>query len=138
MENEHRGLALAVLGMVFIVAVIAAVLMFSGSQKSTGAVSGLTGQTTCDSPCTFAFGASPAEITMQTERFVRRGFVPVGKVQTTYANGREAEGQCLCPPIGALKNAGEDFQVIGIRPEGIPAPYDVEVDGAEYEVSEAP
>jgi len=38
MEEEHRGIALVILGIIAIIAVIGLVLMFSGAKKSTGAI----------------------------------------------------------------------------------------------------
>src|SRR3989344_5086287 len=97
--EEHRGIALVILGIIGIVAVIGLVLMFSGAKKSTGAVPTLLGSDPefCDSPCTFAFGANRAEVARQTQRFVESGFVPVGEVKFTYSvDGYELAGQCLC------------------------------------------
>ncbi|MBW2970296.1 hypothetical protein KY319_04200, partial [Candidatus Woesearchaeota archaeon] len=76
MEEEHRGIALVILGVIAVIAVIGLVLMFSGAKKSTGAIPTLLGDAPsgfCDSPCTFAFGASQSEVAMQTQRFMARG-----------------------------------------------------------------
>lgn len=101
MEEEHRGVALVILGVIAVIAVVGLVLMFSGADRSAGAVPTLLGNAPngfCDSPCTFAFGASQSEVAMQTQRFLARGFVPVGDVQWTYAaDGFGLAGQCLCP-----------------------------------------
>ncbi|MCX6708419.1 MAG: hypothetical protein NTW67_02095 [Candidatus Woesearchaeota archaeon] len=105
MEEEHRGVALVILGIIAIIAVIGLVLMFSGSKNSTGAIPTLLGTDApsgfCDSPCTFAFGASQSEVAMQTQRFIARGFVPVGQVNFKYSvDGFGLYGQCVCPPEG--------------------------------------
>ncbi|VVB81092.1 Uncharacterised protein [uncultured archaeon] len=105
MEEVHRGVALVILCIIAIIAVIGLVLMFSGANKSAGAIPTLLGKEApsgfCDSPCTFAFGASQSEVAMQTERFVARGFVPVGQVNFKYSvDGFGLYGQCVCPPEG--------------------------------------
>jgi len=103
MEDEHRGIALVILGIIAIIAVIGLVLLFSGARKSVGAIPTILGDAPsgfCDSPCTFAFGASQAEVAVQTQRFIARGFVPVGPVQFQYADGYGLAGQCLCPAQG--------------------------------------
>lgn len=137
MQQEHRGVALVILGIIAIIAVIGLVLMFSGAQKSAGAVPTLLGDAPsgfCDSPCTFAFGASQSEVAMQTQRFMARGFVPVGEVQFTYnADGFSLGGQCLCPPqaIPQFVNTAEDEQIVygtalSGRTPGVPSPMYVE------------
>jgi len=146
MEEEHRGVALVILGIIGIVAVIGLVLMFSGAKKSTGAVPTLMGNAPsgfCDSPCTFAFAASPAEVAMQTERYMARGFVPVGDVQWTYSvDGYELAGQCLCPPMAGVpfSSTDEQEQIIGYRIPGVPAPTNVEspASARAWEVQEPP
>ncbi len=131
-QEEHRGIALVILGIIGIVAVIGLVLMFSGAKKSTGAVSGLSGDVPsgfCDSPCTFAFGANQAEVAMQTQRFMERGFVPVGQVQFGYSvDGYGLAGQCLCPASAGVpfRSTGESEQIISYRTPGVPAPLNVE------------
>src|SRR3990172_8636433 len=52
MEDEHRGIALVILGIIAIVAVIGLVLMFSGAKKSAGAIftSATDGQYVCPLP----------------------------------------------------------------------------------------
>ncbi|MBS3125716.1 hypothetical protein J4211_05735 [Candidatus Woesearchaeota archaeon] len=134
MEEEHRGVALVILGIIGIVAVIGLVLMFSGAKKSTGAVPTLMGNAPsgfCDSPCTFAFAASPAEVAMQTERYMARGFVP-----------DELAGQCLCPPMAGVpfSSTDEQEQIIGYRIPGVPAPTNVEspASARAWEVQEPP
>ena len=140
MEDEHRGVAFVILGIIAIIAVIGLVLMFSGAQKSAGAVPTLLGKTEsgfCDSPCTFAFGASMAEVAMQTQRFMARGFVPVGEVQFKYsADGFGLAGQCLCPPMTGVPFADtkEAPQIVYGTPlsgrmPGTPSPMNVQTPG---------
>jgi len=142
MEDEHRGIALVILGIIAIIAVIGLVLMFSGAQKSAGAVPTLLGKGApsgfCDSPCTFAFGASQSEVAMQTQRFMARGFVPVGQVQFTYsADGFGLAGQCVCPPnVGVpFPPTSEQAQIVygtplSGRTPGTPSPMNVQTPGA--------
>lgn len=135
MEEEHRGVALVILGIIGIVAVIGLVLMFSGAKKSTGAVPTLIGNSPggfCDSPCTFAFGGSQAEVATQTQRFMARGFVPVGDVQFGYSvDGYELAGQCLCPGTDGVpfSDTDESEQIISYRQPGVPTPMNVESPG---------
>lgn len=150
MQQEHRGVALVILGIIAIIAVIGLVLMFSGARKSVGAVPTLMGNAPsgfCDSPCTFAFGASQAEVAMQTERFMARGFVPVGDVQFTYsADGFGLAGQCLCPPqaIPQFEDTAEYAQIVRGTPlsgrtPGVPSPMYVESPaGMQYEIGQVP
>ena len=137
MEEEHRGVALVILGIIAIIAVIGLVLMFSGARKSVGAISGLEGKAPsgfCDSPCTFAFGASQSEVAMQTQRFMARGFVPVGEVSFTYiADNFPLLGQCLCPPqaIPQFVPTSEQASIVygtslSGRTPGTPSPMFVE------------
>ncbi|MBI4146158.1 hypothetical protein HY489_02360 [Candidatus Woesearchaeota archaeon] len=137
MEDEHKGVALVILGIIAIIAVIGLVLMFSGAKKSAGAVPTLLGEAPsgfCDSPCTFAFGASQSEVAMQTQRFRARGFVPVGQVEFTYiADNFPLYGQCLCPGEGIpqFANTPEDEQIVygtplSGRTPGTPSPMYVE------------
>ena len=131
MQDETRGIALVILGIIAIVAVIGLVLLFSGAKKSAGAVPTLMFQQgLCDSPCTMAFGASEAEVATQTQRFLARGFVPVGPVQTTYTvDGYQLGGQCVCPPgvNGPFAPTSEGPQTISYRQPGTPAPQNVQV-----------
>ena len=141
MEEEHRGIALVILGIIAIIAVIGLVLMFSGAKKSAGAIPTLLGSEApsgfCDSPCTFAFGASQAEVAMQTQRFMARGFVPVGQVQFHYSiDGFPLAGQCVCPPEGIPQfiNTPEDEQIVygsplSGRSPGVPSPMNLQVPG---------
>jgi hypothetical protein len=149
MEEQHRGIALVILGIIAIIAVIGLVLLFSGAQKSTGAVPTLLGNAPsgfCDSPCTFAFGASQAEVEMQKQRFMARGFVPVGDVSFTYnVDGFGLAGQCLCPPqaIPQFVYSGENEQIVRGTPlsgrqPGVPSPMYVEVPSGPVSVGEVP
>ncbi len=149
MEEEHRGIALVILGIIAIIAVIGLVLMFSGARKSAGAVPTLLGDAPsgfCDSPCTFAFGASQAEVEMQTQRFMARGFVPVGNVQFTYSvDGFGLAGQCVCPPqaIPQFINTPENEQIVWESPlagrqPGVPSPMYAEVPGGQYQTGQVP
>ncbi|MBS3147635.1 hypothetical protein J4219_02000 [Candidatus Woesearchaeota archaeon] len=137
MEEEQRGVALVILGIIAVIAVIGLVLMFSGAKKSAGAVPTLLGSDLpsgfCDSPCTFAFGASQSEVAMQTQRFMARGFTPVGQTQWTYAaDGFGLYGQCLCPPMNTpFANTPEYEQIVygtplSGRTPGTPSPMYVE------------
>lgn len=138
MEQEHRGVALVILGIISVIAVIGLVLMFSGARKSAGAVPTLVGNEApsgfCDSPCTFAFGANQAEVAMQTQRFMARGFVPVGQVQLKYSvDGFPLVGQCLCPPNKGvpLPPTQEHAALVygtplSARTPGVPSPMFVE------------
>lgn len=137
MEEEHRGIALVILGVIAVIAVIGLVLMFSGAKKSTGAIPTLLGDAPsgfCDSPCTFAFGASQSEVAMQTQRFMARGFVPVGQVQFQYSvDGFQLMGQCVCPPQGIPQfvSTPEQAQIVygtpySSRTPGTPSPMFVE------------
>ena len=136
MEEEQKGVALVILGVIAVVAVIGLVLMFTGAHKSAGAVPTLLGNAPsgfCDSPCTFAFGASQSEVAMQTQRFMARGFQPVGDVQWTYsADGFSLAGQCLCPPMNTpFASTLEDEQSVYTTPlsgrtPGTPSPMYVE------------
>ncbi len=141
MEEEHRGIALVILGIIAVIAVIGLVLMFSGAKKSAGAIPTLLGSEApsgfCDSPCTFAFGASQSEVAMQTQRFMARGFVPVGQVQFKYiADDFSLMGQCLCPPEGIPQfvPTTEQAQIVygtplSGRTPGTPSPMYVETPG---------
>lgn len=138
MEEEHRGIALVILGVIAVIAVIGLVLMFSGANKSAGAIPTLLGSEApsgfCDSPCTFAFGASQSEVAMQTQRFMARGFVPVGQVQFQYSiDGFQLMGQCVCPPQGIPQFIPtiEQAQIVygtqlSSRTPGTPSPMFVE------------
>ena len=141
MEEEHRGVALVILGIIAIIAVIGLVLMFSGSKNSTGAIPTLLGTDApsgfCDSPCTFAFGASQSEVAMQTQRFIARGFVPVGQVSFKYSvDGFGLYGQCVCPPEGIPQFVATPEQAsivygtpLSGRSEGVPSPMYLETPG---------
>lgn len=52
MEQEHRGVALVILGIIAVIAVIGLVLMFSGAKRSAGAV--FTSATGGDHVCPMA------------------------------------------------------------------------------------
>lgn len=76
MEEEHRGVALVILGIIAVIAVIGLVLMFSGAKKSTGLIftSATDGQYVCPTatqvgePQWFPVLAGPYE----NERFLQR------------------------------------------------------------------
>jgi len=149
MEQQHRGIALVILGAIAVIAVIGLVLMFSGAKKSAGAVPTLLGDTAsgfCDSPCTFAFGASQAEVTMQTQRFMARGFVPVGPVKFQYAvDGFGLQGQCVCPPmVTPFASTIEYEQIVRGTPlagrtPGVPSPMFVQTpSGQPIDVTSPP
>ena len=118
MEEEHRGIALVILGIIAIIAVIGLVLMFSGAKKSTGAVftnSVMTkeGQP-CDSPCTvFPSGnaydtrMSGLRVNLQNRGWVNLGTVKIyGTTRTGYISADTPGGyndpvlECWCPPQG--------------------------------------
>jgi len=152
MEEQHRGVALVILGIIAIIAVIGLVLMFSGARKSVGAVPTLLGTTLpggfCDSPCTAGFGASDAEAWNQVIRFVEeRGFVPIGPTQVQYSvDGFELHTICVCPPMDVTPFAptGEEAQVVygtpyAPRVPGVASPMQVQVPaGAGYDVGSVP
>ncbi len=118
MEEEHRGIALVILGIIAIIAVIGLVLMFSGAKKSAGAVftnvvvtkEGLP----CDSPCTVFPSGNTYDTRMMGLRvdLQNRGWVSLGTVKidgttrTGYISAQTPGGwndpvlECWCPPKG--------------------------------------
>lgn len=118
MEEEHRGIALVILGIIAIIAVIGLVLMFSGAKKSAGAVftnvvvtkEGLP----CDSPCTVFPSGNEYDTRMMGVRagLQNRGWVYLGTVKidgttrTGYISAQTEGGwndpslECWCPPQG--------------------------------------
>ncbi|PIN75597.1 hypothetical protein COV18_02005 [Candidatus Woesearchaeota archaeon CG10_big_fil_rev_8_21_14_0_10_37_12] len=122
MEEEHRGLALIVLGVISVIAVVGLVLMFSGAKQSTGALFTNVGTgdlPVCDSPCTLAVAGSDHDNQMQSDMFNRRGFYLAGQTQFTYALGapeaRTETVNCWCP---TQNNAGPQFRATG-EPESL-------------------
>lgn len=116
MEEEHRGIALVILGIIAVIAVIGLVLMFSGAKKSAGAVfTNVAIDTTtgfaCDSPCTIFPSGSVYDQQMMEARLNsgNRKWVLIGNVQldgTTRTGYISAETQggyndpllgCWCP-----------------------------------------
>lgn len=113
MDEEHRGVALVIMGVIAVVAVIGLVMMFSGAQKSAGAlttnwaVDG--GEFACTSPCTIwpshggfqSQGVKGADEQMMADRAFLRNFVKVGPdVEFQYADGTWFRGECWCPREG--------------------------------------
>jgi hypothetical protein len=118
MEEEHRGIALVILGIIAVIAVIGLVLMFSGAKKSAGAVftnvvvskSGLP----CDSPCTVFPSGNEYDTRMMGMRvdLQNRGWTFLGTVKidgttrTGYISADTPGGwndpilECWCPPQG--------------------------------------
>ena len=82
MEDEHRGVALVILGIIAIIAVIGLVLMFSGAKKSAGAVftSATDGQYVCPiatqigEPQWFPVLAGPYENEAFLQRWLAAGY----------------------------------------------------------------
>ena len=114
MQDEHRGMALVVMGITAIVGVIGLVLMFSGGDKSTGALFTNEGYTNsnlkCDSPCTIfpsqggmaEKGVTGHDELMMANRVTVAGreFTKVFDVVVPYADGTYFTGGCYCPPQG--------------------------------------
>jgi len=119
MEEEHRGIALVILGIIAVIAVIGLVLMFSGAQKSAGAVfTNVAIQTStgipCDSPCTvFPSGnqydtrMSGVRVDLQNRGWAYIGTVKIaGTTRTGYISADTPGGwndpvlECWCPPQG--------------------------------------
>ncbi len=119
LEEEHRGVALVILGIIAVIAVIGLVLMFSGARKSAGAVftntiiqtsSGLP----CDSPCTVFPSGNQYDTRMMGLRvdMQNRGWTFIGTVKidgttrTGYISAETPGGwndpvlECWCPPQG--------------------------------------
>ena len=108
MEDEHRGIALVILGIIAIIAVIGLVLMFSGAKKSAGAIFTNVGVdpsvvSACDSPCTLFPSGNDYDAQMMEERLNRmnRKWIYVGDVTFTYGLGGRTETLgCWCPTEG--------------------------------------
>ena len=119
MEEEHRGIALVILGIIAIIAVIGLVLMFSGAKKSAGAVfTNIPIQTStgiaCDSPCILFPSGNEYDTRMQNARvdLQNRGWSYIGTVKiagttrTGYISANTPGGwndpilECWCPPEG--------------------------------------
>jgi len=122
MEEEHRGIALVILGIIAIIAVIGLVLMFTGANKSAGAVftnvpygpGAVTAGPACDSPCTMWPSGNEYDTQMQNARVnaLNRGWTMIGtvKIDGTTQTGYGSEAttgawkdpvlQCWCPPKG--------------------------------------
>ncbi len=105
MEEEHRGIALVILGIIAVIAVIGLVLMFSGAGSTSGALFTNTGVTqgvvACDSPCTLFPSGNDYDAQMMEDRLLNRGWVYVGDVTFTYiADGRTEMLGCWCPEEG--------------------------------------
>jgi hypothetical protein len=118
MEEEHRGIALVILGIISIIAVIGLVLMFTGANKSSGAV--FTNVVTtkeglpCDSPCTIFPSGNDYDTRMMGLRIdlQNRGWIYLGNVKidgttrTGYISAQTAGGwndptlECWCPTQG--------------------------------------
>lgn len=105
MQEEHRGIALVILGIIAIIAVIGLVLMFSGAKNSAGAlftnVGTSPGVVACDSPCTLFPSGNDVDAVMMEDRLLNRGWTYVGDVSFTYVvDGRQENLGCWCPPMG--------------------------------------
>lgn len=116
MEEQHRGIALVILGIIAVIAVIGLVLMFSGAKQGTGAVFTNVGVTegvqACDSPCAIFPSGSDADTQMMEDRLRTRGWVYVGDVildgttRTGYISANTPGGWndpvlgCWCPTEG--------------------------------------
>src|SRR5574342_1087016 len=118
MEEEHRGIALVILGIIAVIAVIGLVLMFSGANKSAGGV--FTNVVTtkqglpCDSPCTVFPSGNEYDTRMMglTVDLQNRGWIYLGNVKidgttrTGYISADTPGGwndpslECWCPPKG--------------------------------------
>ena len=144
--DENKGTPLVILGVIAVIAIIGLVLMFSGAKKSAGAIPTVISSDLpsgmCDSPCTLAFGGNEAEVAMQTQRFLDRGFVYVGIGGVTYSvDGYQLALPCLCPPDTELPQfmATEEYAaIIGYRSTGTPVPMDVPSVEMPYQKSSAP
>lgn len=112
MDEEHRGVALVILGIIAVIAVIGLVLMFSNA-KNTGALTtnwGVDGSSfACTSPCTLwpshagfdTRGTKGVDETMMADRAYLRNFVKVGPdIEFRYADGSWFKGECWCPREG--------------------------------------
>jgi hypothetical protein len=82
MEEEHRGVALVILGIIAVIAVIGLVLMFSGAKKSAGAIftSATNGEYVCPistkigEPQWFPVLAGPYENDRFLQRWIAAGY----------------------------------------------------------------
>lgn len=113
MEEEHRGIALVIMGVIAVVAVIGLVMMFSTAKKSAGALTtnwAVDGSDfACTSPCTLwpshagfeTQGVKGADEQMMADRSFLRNFVKVGPdIEFQYADGTWFRGECWCPTKG--------------------------------------
>jgi len=118
MEEEHRGIALVILGIIAVIAVIGLVLMFTGANKSAGAVFTNTVVTKeglpCDSPCTVFPSGNVYDTRMMGLRvdLQNRGWIFLGTVRidgttrTGYISAATKGGwndpilECWCPTQG--------------------------------------
>lgn len=113
MDEQHRGIALVIMGIIAIVAVIGLVLMFSGAKNSAGALTTNWGvgdsEFACTSPCTLwpshggfqEQGVKGADEQMMADRSFLRNFVKVGPdIEFQYADGTWFRGECWCPREG--------------------------------------
>lgn len=108
MEEEHRGIALVILGIIAVIAVIGLVLMFTNSNRSAGALFTNTGVTpgivACDSPCTLFPSGNDYDAMMMEDRVdaANRKWIYVGDVTFTYIiDGRTEVLGCWCPTQGS-------------------------------------
>ena len=112
MEEEHRGIALVILGIIAVIAVIGLVLMFSGAKKSTGAVfTNIPIDTTtgiaCDSPCTIFPSGNEYDQAMMEARLNsgNRKWVYIGQVKL--------DGTTRTGYISASTNSRYDNPILG-------------------------
>ena len=97
---EDKNVSLVVLGMIGVIAVLGLVLMFSGGEKTAGALA--TNQMIdggyCDSPCTLFPGGNVHDNELQETRAKLKDYYNAGQTKFTYADGTEVVLDCLCPP----------------------------------------
>jgi|GEM_PF-2034662 len=112
MEDQHRGVALVILGIIAVIAIVGLVLLFTGAKKSSGALFTNTGVSdgvnACDSPCTLFPSGNEYDTAMMESRLNsgNRKWIRVGTVNFKYISATTPGGynqptlDCWCPVQG--------------------------------------
>lgn len=112
MEDQHRGVALVILGIIAVIAIVGLVLLFTGAKQSAGALFTNTGVSpninACDSPCTLFPSGSEYDTAMMENRLNsgNRKWIRVGTVTFNYISANTPGGyntpvlDCWCPVTG--------------------------------------
>ncbi len=118
MEDEHRGIALVILGIIAIIAVIGLVLLFTGAQKSAGMIftSATGGTYVCPTatqigePQWFPVLAGPREDQRFLERWLAAGYECAPAAGATQFDEYEYPTWCCRNPV--VGQAGINPQVL--------------------------